>query len=99
MVHQDPTHHLGRKGEEMRSILPIGVSLVDESKVRLVDQRGGLQHVPGAFVPKSGGGPAAQFLVDDRDELVARGKIASAPRVEEFRHVAIGSVQTALTIP
>ena len=96
MVHQDPAHHFGRQREEVRSILPIGVSLVDESKVGLVDESGRLQDVPRPLAPKSGRRPAAQFLMDDRYELVPRGEIASAPRVEQSRHVAIGTVQIAL---
>ena len=99
MIHQDAAHHLGRQREEVRSILPIGVSLADESKIRLVDQASGLKDVPGPFVPKSGRRPAAQLLVDDRDEFVPSGEIASAPRVEQSRHVVIGTIQTALTIP
>ena len=83
----------------MRSIPPIGVSLVDESKVRLVDQRGGLQDVPGPLVSKSGGRPATQLVVDDHDELVPRREIAQAPRVEQSRYVVIGTVQSDLTIP
>jgi hypothetical protein len=99
MVHQDSAHHLGRQGEEVRSILPIGVTLVDESEVRLVDQGGRLQNVPGPFVSKSGRRPAAQLLVDDGDELVPRGEIASCPRMEQSRHVVIGTVQMVLRIP
>jgi hypothetical protein len=98
MVHQDPPHHLGRQREEVRSILPIGVALADESKERLVDQGGGLKDVPRTLAPKSGRRPAAQLLVDDRDELAARGEIASAPCVEQSRHVVIGIVQLDLRI-
>ena len=87
VIYQDPAHHLGRQGEEMRSILPIGVPLVDESEVRLVDQRRRLQQVPRLFVPESGRRPAAQLLVDDGDERVTRGEIPSAPRVEQSRHI------------
>ena len=96
MVDEDPVHHLGRHGEEMRSIPPIGVSLVDESKVRLVNEGGGLKDMPRRFVPKSGRRPAAQFLVDHRDELVSCSEISATPRVQECRHVVVGTVQMIL---
>jgi hypothetical protein len=81
----------------MPAILPIDVSLADESKVRLVYQGGRLQDVPLPLAPKSGRRPAAKLLLHHRNELVARGQIASAPRVEQSRHVAIGIVQMVLT--
>jgi hypothetical protein len=54
-----------------------------------------LKDVPGRFVPESGGRPAAQLLVDDRDEFVSRGDVAFAPCVKQSRHVVIGTVQAA----
>ena len=96
MVHQDPTHHLGRHREEVRSTLPIRASLVDESKVGLVDQGGRLQDVSRLFAPKPGRRSASQFLVNDHHELIPRGEIASAPCVQKSRHVVVGTVQVVL---
>ena len=80
----------------MRSTLPIRASLVDESKVGLVDQGGRLQDVSRLLAPKPGRRPASQFLVDDRHQLVPRGQIASAPRVQKSRHIVVGTVQVVL---
>jgi hypothetical protein len=80
----------------MRAILPIGVSLADQSKVRLVDQSGRLQDVPLPLAPKSSRRPAAKLLLHHHNELVPRRKIASAPRVKQSRHVVIGIVQMIL---
>jgi hypothetical protein len=80
----------------MRAIPPIGVSLVDESKVRLVNEGGGLKDVPRRFVPKPVRRAAAQFLVDHRDELVSRSEISAAPRVQESSHVVVGTAQMVL---
>ena len=59
VVHEDAPHHLGRHGEELRAILPVGVSLVDQAEVRLVDQGGRLQEVSraarAAAAPRPGG--------------------------------------------
>lgn len=83
----------------MRAILPIGVSLADESKVRLVYQGGRLQDVPLPLAPKSGRRPAAKLPLHHDNELVPRGEIASAPRVEQSRHVVIGTSQMVLIPP
>jgi hypothetical protein len=56
-----------------------------EAAVGLVDEGGGLQGVAAALAAKIGGGAAAQLVVDQRDELVARGEIALAPRLQEAR--------------
>ena len=97
MVHKDTTHHLRRHGVEMRAILPTGMSLPDESQVRLVHQSGWLQNVPLPLTPKSGRCPAPKLLLYHHNELVPRGKIPSAPRVEQSRYVVIGIVQMVLT--
>ena len=80
------------------AILPVGVLLVDESKVRLVDERGRLQDVPVPLAPKPRRGAAAQLLMDDRHELVPRGEIAQAPRVEQSRHIPVGNRQCVLRV-
>ena len=74
----------------MRPILPIGVALVDESQVCLVDQGGGLKDVPRWFVSKPGRRPPAQLLIDNRDQLVSRAEIAATPRVQQSRHIVVG---------
>lgn len=96
MVHQDPPHHLGRDGEEVCSTLPIGLPLVDESKVRLVNQGSRLQDVSRSFVPKSRRRPSTQLLMHHHHELVPRGQIPSTPRVQECRHVVVGTDQRTL---
>jgi hypothetical protein len=81
LVNQDPAHHLGRQREEVRAILPISLTLVDQSQVRFVDQGRRLERVPWPLAPEAGCRPAAELLIDDRDQLVPSGEIAPAPRV------------------
>ena len=96
MVYEDATHHLRRNGEEVRSILPVGLSLADKSKVRLVHQGGRLQDVAWPLVAKSRRRPAAKLLVDHLNESVTRGDVAAAPGAEQSRYVVACIVQLLL---
>jgi CBS domain-containing protein len=83
----------------MPAILPIVVSLADESKVRLVYEGGRLQNMPVPLAPQSRRRPAAKLLLHHHEEFVPRCEIASAPGVEQARYVAIGTSQMVLRIP
>lgn len=93
VVHEDAPHHLGGDGEKMRPTLPIAVSFADQSKVHLVHEGGRLQDVPRPLAAKSGRRPAAKLPMDHRNELIPRGEIAFAPRVEQSGDVVIRVVQ------
>jgi len=50
IVHQNPTHGFGGGAEEVPARIPVlGVGLIDESEVRLVNEGGGLQGLVGAL--------------------------------------------------
>lgn len=83
----------------MPAILPIVVSLADESEVRLVYQGGRLQDVPMPLAPKPRRGPATKLLLHHHNEFVPRREIAAAPGVEQPRYVAIRTFQIILRIP
>jgi hypothetical protein len=65
-VDQDAAHHLRRHAEELPTVLPRGVVLRHQSKVRLMDERGRLQRVSEAFPPEIRCRPAAKLLIDQR---------------------------------
>jgi len=44
VIRQNPAHHFGREGIEVRSIHPVHFLLADEAQVDLVNQGGGLQY-------------------------------------------------------
>ena len=96
MVYQDAAHHLGRHGEEVASTPPVGLSLVDESHVRLVHEGGRLQDVAWPLAAKSSRGPSAKLLIDHLDESVTRGDVAATPGAEQSRHVVTCIVQLFL---
>ena len=82
-IHEHAAHHTGRHREEMRAILPLHVTDIDELEVRLVDERGGLEGVPVSLVPHVAPGDAAKLRMDYRDELLESGFVSLPPCHEE----------------
>ena len=58
MVDEDASDRLGRHREEVSAILPLHAALADQPEISLVDERGGLEGVPGRLVPHPVGGTA-----------------------------------------
>ena len=56
----------------MRLALPVDLADVDEPKVRLVDEFRRVHRVPRALVTHVATGEAAEFLVNQRKEIVRR---------------------------
>jgi len=50
MIDKDAAHQLGRDAEEMRAVLPVYVSLINEPEISLIDERRGLQRMAGTFL-------------------------------------------------
>ena len=84
-VDGNPPHHAGRHRKEMRAILPLHVTDIDELQVRLVDESGWLERVAVAFVPYLAPGDAAQLRVDHRDEPFERSFVPLSPGDKEVR--------------
>ena len=87
-VHEHPPHDAGRHRKEMRAILPLHVTDIDELQVRLVDERGWLERVAVAFVPHVAPGDAAQLRMDHRHELLERSFIPVSPGDKEVRDLS-----------
>ena len=65
VIHQNPSHQLGRNGEEVGAVLPSHVLVVHQSQVSFVDQSGRLQAVTTALPAHVVGRQPAQFVVHD----------------------------------
>jgi len=70
VIHQDAAHELGGDAEKVGAALPVDAGLIHQLHVGFVDQRSGLQSMVPAFAAHVIGGDAAQFGVDDREELI-----------------------------
>lgn len=67
----------------MGAALPLHLALVHQADERLVDERGGLQGVVGALAAHVVGGQAAQVVVEEDDQPLRGGGVASVHPEEE----------------
>ena len=69
-IHQDAAHEVGRKTEEVRTVLPLDAIHVMELQKRLVDQGGGVE-ISIAPLPCQGPvGDPSELAVHERHELL-----------------------------
>ena len=64
VIDQDPAHDLRRDAKEVRPILPIDLSLIDEPQVDLIYQRRRLQGVVGPLAAKLAHRNPTQLRID-----------------------------------
>jgi hypothetical protein len=79
MVDENAAHQLRRDAEEMRAVAPLDAPLVDQSKVRLVHERRGLQRVSRTFTPHRAARLTMQLRIDDAKQPIRNRLIAPAP--------------------
>ena len=77
VVDEDAAHGLGGGGEEMAAAVPVRAPVAaDQPQVGFVDQRRGLQRLPGLLLGQPLRGQLAQFVVDQRQELLRGVRVA-----------------------
>jgi hypothetical protein len=86
-VDKNPSHGLGRGGEEMAAALPVLVAAAHQAEVRLVNERRALQGLSGSLTRQHLGGQESQFLVDYRKQL-ARLRITPFNGVKDLGDIA-----------
>ena len=79
VVHEDAPHHASGHREEMRAIVPRDCLAVDQADVRFVDERRRLKAVSVPLPRHAASGDAVQFPVNERNQLLEGGFVASAP--------------------
>ena len=79
IIEQNPAHYLRRDAEEMGAILPLDLSLIDQTQVRFVDQRGRLQGMIRVLPPHVAVRQAMQFALNEGQEPFEGRLIAVAP--------------------
>ena len=88
-VHEDAAHQLRRQREEVRAIGPARDPHVDQTQIRLVNERGALQRQPGALAPYVAARLRAQLGVDERRELLERALVSLAPGFQQARDIRV----------
>jgi hypothetical protein len=70
VLDEDAAHGLGRGCEEVIAAVPVRFLVAaDQAQVSLMDQRSGIERLPGRLVSQLPRGQAAQVVVDQRQEL------------------------------
>ena len=83
---EDAAHGLGGGGEEVAAMVPlVAVGRANQPEVRFVDEGGRLKRVAGRFGGQPGGGEAAQFVVDQRQQLSSGVGVAPVHRAQQLR--------------
>jgi hypothetical protein len=68
----------------MAAILPpLGFLATDEPEVRLMDQCGRLERLPGLFLSEPQLGNPSELTVDERQEFLGRARVATLDGREE----------------
>ncbi len=76
-IDQDSPHRLGGRGKKVPATVPmLGAVPTDQPQISFVDQRGRLERLSGLFFCHPLRGKAAQFAVDERQELLGSLRIA-----------------------
>ena len=78
-VHQDAPHDPRRHGEKVPPVLPVDLVNVEQSEIRLIDERRRLQCMVRTLLRHVAPRQAPQLLVDQRHQLVQGGCVASPP--------------------
>lgn len=82
VIDEDVAHQGSRHAEKVRSARESHAIDVDESKVHLVNQCGCLERVPRRLASETTPCHPAQFVIDERDQVVERRGVSLAPAQE-----------------
>jgi hypothetical protein len=88
VVDQNAPHHLCGDPEKLRAILPGDPVLTHLPRVRLMDERRGLQRVIATLIPQVGPGSTSQFAIHKGHQVLARASVSLPPRSEQITHAA-----------
>ena len=85
---ENASHGLGRGGKEMAATVPLlGLLDIDQPEVGLVDQGGRLQRLAGRLLGQLPRRQPPQFVVDQRQELLGRLRVALLDGGQDARDV------------
>jgi hypothetical protein len=85
VAHKDAPHHLGSEAEELCTIFPVYLALVNKPEVNIVHQGGGLKRVTGGLATEKAHGLPVQFIIDQRHQFLERWAITALPSHEQSR--------------
>ncbi len=88
-IEKNPPHRFSRRRKEMAPTVPaLNFGRVDQPEIRVVDQGGGLERLPGLLLRQPEGGQLAQLVVDQRQELLGGARVALLDRRQDAGNIA-----------
>jgi hypothetical protein len=96
VIDEDLAHQGGRYAEEVGPTRESHAIDIDQSKVDLVNERDGLERVPRRLASETAARHPAQFVVDERDQVVERRGVSLAPGGAGPLHHARGALDQRL---
>jgi hypothetical protein len=90
ILDQYAPHGFCRGAEEVRAAIPFWISVADHPKPRFVNERGGLERLPGGFFRHLVRGKSAEFIVYERKQLIGSPGIPLFNTLQDVRDVAHG---------
>ena len=82
VIDQDAPHYLRRDREEVRTIRPVHILLINQANVGFIYKGSGLKCVVFSFPDHVTASQAVEFVVDQRVQLVQSGLVPFAPLSE-----------------
>ena len=92
IVDQNAPHHLCSDREKVRAVIPLNISLIDETDKCFVDQRRGLQRMAPALAVHIVMGQTMQLAVNQRRQMVESCLVSGAPIQKQLGDVQLFAV-------
>src|SRR5205085_2246792 len=89
VVDQDVPHDLRSQAKELRAMFHRGTALVGQTDIRFMDQGGGLQRIGIRLTAQITGGQFAELVIDERNQLIKRSFVATAPFSQQLSDALI----------
>src|SRR5438067_4005834 len=90
VANENSPHHLSSQRKKLGPILPIRFTLVDQSKINLVNQRRRLQSMAGPFPAEHADGLPMQFVINNGEQTFERIAVATFTSCEPLRDLRPG---------
>src|SRR5947207_15747126 len=90
MANENSPHHLCGQSKKLGPILPIRFTLIDQSKINLVNQRRRLQSMAGPLSAEHPDSLSMQFIVDDWEQTFERIAVAALTSCEPLSDLRPG---------
>ena len=86
-VHEHAAHDPGGHGEKVGPVLPVHAPHINESKVRLVHERGSLKALRHAIAVQTSTRDLAQLVMNQRHETRQRVLVSASPFEQQRRDI------------